>query len=97
MTNEKEWSLSAVLGTGRASAIHIETLARMFDTTTRKIYKQIARERKEGAPIVPNGQRGYYLADPDTEEGREVIEQTRRRLEALGRNTVTVAGAMGRG
>lgn len=70
-----------VLNTGHKNAITGQELSDFFMCDIREITEQIARERREGAPIcaATNGKPGYYL--PET---RKELETYCERLKGRG-------------
>lgn len=77
--------ITDILRVGKENALPAEYLMDTFKISRRKLYAEIAKERREGALILPDNNGGYYIPDEDTEAAE--IKKYYVRMASLAKST----------
>lgn len=77
--------ITDILRVGKDNALSAEYLMDVFKISRRKLYAEIAKERCEGALILPDNNGGYYIPD-ETTECADIVAY-HRRMESMAKNT----------
>lgn len=77
--------ITDILKVGKDNALSAEYLMNTLKISRRELYKEVARERREGALILPDYNGGYYIPDEDA-EGAEIAAYSRR-MASLAKST----------
>lgn len=80
-----------ILQIGKENALSAEYLMQAFGIDRRSLYKEVAKERKEGSLILTDGNGGYYIPDETTAAGQTEIEAFKHRMKAMGRSIAAAA------
>lgn len=86
--------VSEYLSVGKENAVPAADLCKRIGIDRRTLYAEVRQERLDGVLILPDYNKGYYIADPDTAAGRDEIRTYERRMSSLGRNTLDGVNAL---
>lgn len=78
---KEKMQISSYLGKGQENAISARVLAELTGKSRREVVRMIHEERRRGAPIVSDTNRGYYLPATESEKARCVRSLRHRARE----------------